>query len=257
MFCCFRVSVDGRVNNHCGSCKLLLTLLGGSEELGGQEWRFWCVLVSELERFPPPTGLTVEDGNESLRDAVLGLRAATSEAGREQLAQQRLHPGTSSKVRNKTGPGAEHPLRQRQRELCPLPQHPRAGPQQDATPSDYCSRLPMISNNHSMDDFESEEDKPWYDQQDLEQDLHLAAELGKTLLERNKELEDSLQQMYATNQEQVQEIEYLSKQLEMLRQMNEQHAKVYEQLDVTARDLELHNQRLVLDSKASQQKIDR
>ncbi|XP_020379581.2 cerebellar degeneration-related protein 2-like isoform X1 [Rhincodon typus] len=115
----------------------------------------------------------------------------------------------------------------------------------------------MISNNHSMDDFETEEDEPWYDQQDLEQDLHLAAELGKTLLERNKELEDSLQHMYATNQEQVQEIEYLSKQLEMLRQMNEQHAKVYEQLDVTARDLELHNQRLVLDSKASQQKIDR
>lgn len=38
-------------------------------------------------------------------------------------------------------------------------------------------------------------------------DLQLAAELGKTLLERNKELEDSLQQMYATNEEQVQEIE--------------------------------------------------
>eukprot|EP00062_Callorhinchus_milii_P004746 gi/632943436/ref/XP_007886947.1/ PREDICTED: cerebellar degeneration-related protein 2-like isoform X2 [Callorhinchus milii] len=88
-------------------------------------------------------------------------------------------------------------------------------------------------------------------------DLHLAAELGKTLLERNKELEDSLQQMYTTNQEQVQEIEYLSKQLEVLRQVNEQHAKVYEQLDVTARDLELTNQRLVLDSKTSQQKIER
>lgn len=39
------------------------------------------------------------------------------------------------------------------------------------------------------------------------QDLHLAAELGKTLLERNKELEQSLQQMYSTNEEQVQEIE--------------------------------------------------
>uniref|UniRef100_A0A8C0ISA2 Cerebellar deration related protein 2 like n=1 Tax=Chelonoidis abingdonii TaxID=106734 RepID=A0A8C0ISA2_CHEAB len=86
-------------------------------------------------------------------------------------------------------------------------------------------------------------------------DLHLAAELGKTLLERNKELEDSLQQMYATNEEQVQEIEYLTKQLEMLRQMNDQHAKVYEQLDLTARDLELANQKLVLESKTSQQKI--
>lgn len=38
-------------------------------------------------------------------------------------------------------------------------------------------------------------------------DLHLAAELGKTLLERNKELEDALQQMYINNEEQVQEIE--------------------------------------------------
>ncbi|CAL1588923.1 unnamed protein product [Knipowitschia caucasica] len=88
-------------------------------------------------------------------------------------------------------------------------------------------------------------------------DLHLAAELGKTLLERNKELEDSLQQMYGNNEEQVQEIEYLSKQLEMLRDMNEQHAKVYEQLDVTARELEITNEKLVLESKASQQKIDR
>lgn len=41
----------------------------------------------------------------------------------------------------------------------------------------------------------------------LPSDLHLAAELGKTLLERNKELEDSLQQMYINNEEQVQEIE--------------------------------------------------
>lgn len=38
-------------------------------------------------------------------------------------------------------------------------------------------------------------------------DLQLAAELGKTLLERNRELEQGLQQMYSTNQEQLQEIE--------------------------------------------------
>lgn len=38
-------------------------------------------------------------------------------------------------------------------------------------------------------------------------DLQLAAELGKSLLERNHELEQSLQQMHSTNQEQVQEIE--------------------------------------------------
>ncbi|XP_075755590.1 cerebellar degeneration-related protein 2 isoform X2 [Pelodiscus sinensis] len=85
--------------------------------------------------------------------------------------------------------------------------------------------------------------------------LHLAAELGKTLLDRNTELEESLQQMYATNQEQLQEIEYLTKQVELLRQMNDQHAKVYEQLDVTARELEDANQKLVVDSRMSQQKI--
>ena len=51
--------------------------------------------------------------------------------------------------------------------------------------------------------------------------------------------------------------QYLSKQLEVLRDMNEQHAKVYEQLDGTARELELTNVRLVTDSKSSQQKIER
>ncbi|XP_026579929.1 cerebellar degeneration-related protein 2-like [Pseudonaja textilis] len=106
-----------------------------------------------------------------------------------------------------------------------------------------------------VEEFEIREDEPWYDQQDLQQDLHLAAELGKTLLDRNTELESSLQQMYSTNQEQLQEIEYLTKQVDLLRQMNDQHAKVYEQLDVTARELEDANQKLVIDSRASQQKI--
>lgn len=41
-------------------------------------------------------------------------------------------------------------------------------------------------------------------------DLQLAAELGKTLLERNRELEQGLQQMYSTNREQLQEIEVQS-----------------------------------------------
>lgn len=49
--------------------------------------------------------------------------------------------------------------------------------------------------------------------------------------------------------------QYLSKQLDVLREMNEQHAKVYEQLDGTARELEGTNHTLVMDSKASQQKI--
>lgn len=47
----------------------------------------------------------------------------------------------------------------------------------------------------------------------------------------------------------------MTKQLDTLRLVNEQHAKVYEQLDLTGRDLELTNQRLVMESKAAQQKI--
>ncbi|XP_039595922.1 cerebellar degeneration-related protein 2-like [Polypterus senegalus] len=103
-----------------------------------------------------------------------------------------------------------------------------------------------------MEELHIEEEEPWQNHRDLERDLHLAAELGKTLLERNKELEVSLHQMYVTNEDQVHEIEYLSKQLDMLRQMNEQHAKVYEQLDETSRDLEMTNQKLVFTSKAHQ-----
>lgn len=116
------------------------------------------------------------------------------------------------------------------------------------------ARAAMLTDS-LVEEFEIREDEPWYDQQDLQQDLYLAAELGKTLLDRNTELETSLQQMYATNQEQLQEIEYLTKQVELLRQMNDQHAKVYEQLDVTVRDLEDANQKLVVDSRSSQQKI--
>ncbi|XP_038619814.1 cerebellar degeneration-related protein 2 [Tachyglossus aculeatus] len=106
-----------------------------------------------------------------------------------------------------------------------------------------------------VEEFELRDEEPWYDQQDLQEDLQLAAELGKTLLDRNTELEESLQQMHTTNQEQLQEIEHLTKQVDLLRHMNEQHAKVYEQLDITARELEETNLKLVSDSKASQHKI--
>ncbi len=42
----------------------------------------------------------------------------------------------------------------------------------------------------------------------------------------------------------------------MLRSVNDQHAKLYEQLDSTAQDLELRNQRLVLENRAAQMKIE-
>ncbi|XP_069016389.1 cerebellar degeneration-related protein 2-like [Embiotoca jacksoni] len=113
----------------------------------------------------------------------------------------------------------------------------------------------MLADMIVEEEFEIKEEEPWYNKQDLEQDLQLAAELGKSLLERNRELEQGLQQMYSTNQEQLQEIEYLTKQVDLLRQVNDQHAKVYEQLDVSARELEQSNRKLVLDKRTSQQKI--
>ncbi|XP_060882679.1 cerebellar degeneration-related protein 2 [Labrus mixtus] len=112
----------------------------------------------------------------------------------------------------------------------------------------------MLTDMILEEDFDRNGDT-WYEPQDLEHDLHLAAELGKTLLDRNHELEQALQQMYSTNHEQLQEIEYLTKQVDLLRQMNDQHAKVYEQLDTAARDLEQDNKRLMQDGRLAQQKI--
>ncbi|XP_041852400.1 cerebellar degeneration-related protein 2 isoform X2 [Melanotaenia boesemani] len=112
----------------------------------------------------------------------------------------------------------------------------------------------MLTDIILEEEFEKNGDS-WYNPQDLEHDLHLAAELGKTLLNRNHDLEQALQQMYSTNKEQLQEIEYLTKQVDLLRQMNDQHAKMYEQLDMAARDLEQGNQRLVKDNRLAQHKI--
>ncbi|XP_061568905.1 cerebellar degeneration-related protein 2 [Cololabis saira] len=112
----------------------------------------------------------------------------------------------------------------------------------------------MLTDRILEQEFEKNAES-WYTTQELEHDLHLAAELGKTLLDRNHDLEQALQQMYSTNQEQLLEIEYMTKQVEMLRQMNDQHAKVYEQLDIAARDLEESNDRLVQDNRVAQQRI--
>lgn len=49
-------------------------------------------------------------------------------------------------------------------------------------------------------------------------------------------------------------LQHLNKQVELLRQVNDQHAKVYEQLDVSARELEQSNRKLVQENRAAQQK---
>uniref|UniRef100_A0A3B3T0X3 Cerebellar degeneration-related protein 2a n=1 Tax=Paramormyrops kingsleyae TaxID=1676925 RepID=A0A3B3T0X3_9TELE len=49
--------------------------------------------------------------------------------------------------------------------------------------------------------------------------------------------------------------QYLSRQVELLRQMSEQHTKVYDQLELTSQKLEQDNHRLVLENRMAQQKI--
>ncbi|XP_015110251.1 cerebellar degeneration-related protein 2 isoform X2 [Diachasma alloeum] len=87
------------------------------------------------------------------------------------------------------------------------------------------------------------------------QDLQLAAELGKTLLDRNKELETNLKTHQATIDEQAQEIEYMKKQTAALREVNDSRLKVYEQLEVSIQDLERANHRLVVENTADKKLI--
>ncbi|GJQ71650.1 hypothetical protein Trydic_g11347 [Trypoxylus dichotomus] len=87
------------------------------------------------------------------------------------------------------------------------------------------------------------------------QDLQLAAELGKTLLERNKELENSLKQQQNVIEDQTQEIEYLTKQTVALREVNDSRLRIYEQLEVNIQDLERANHRLAVDNSADKKHI--
>ncbi|RZF35514.1 hypothetical protein LSTR_LSTR010205 [Laodelphax striatellus] len=89
----------------------------------------------------------------------------------------------------------------------------------------------------------------------LFEDLQLAAELGKTLLERNKELETSLRQHQNVIEDQTQEIEYLTKQTAALREVNDSRLRIYEQLEVSIQDLERANQRLAIESTSDKKLI--
>ncbi|XP_060071482.1 cerebellar degeneration-related protein 2-like [Ylistrum balloti] len=99
---------------------------------------------------------------------------------------------------------------------------------------------------------EEEVDGEWY-----QSDLQLAAELGKALLERNRELETHILQIQQTSQDQLLENEYLNKQLETLRENSDARMRVYEELDKNAQELEKQNQRLIIDSRADKQRIEK
>ncbi|BFG00056.1 uncharacterized protein DMAD_00142 [Drosophila madeirensis] len=97
------------------------------------------------------------------------------------------------------------------------------------------------------------------DAQDVSQfmldDLQLAAELGKTLLERNKELEIFLKEYKSKGDEQEREIVHLRKHINAMTEVNDSRLKVYEQLEVGIQDLERANQRLNIEKNSDKKLI--
>ena len=51
--------------------------------------------------------------------------------------------------------------------------------------------------------------------------------------------------------------QYLTRQLDTLRETTDSKNKIYEEIDKTIQDLEQQNQKLIINSKADKQKIDR
>lgn len=79
-------------------------------------------------------------------------------------------------------------------------------------------------------------------------DLELAAEIGKNLLERNKELEVMLKSSHQYLEEQSVKNEFLSKQLETLRELHENQVRACENMEATAMDLQAKNKELQSES---------
>ncbi|XP_064633444.1 cerebellar degeneration-related protein 2-like [Lineus longissimus] len=92
----------------------------------------------------------------------------------------------------------------------------------------------------------------WY-----QNELQLAAELGKTLLERNRELETQLAAAQQLNHDQTLEIDFLAKQIETLRELNQSKMRVYEEVDKNSQEIEKINQSLQRECKADKEKIKR
>ncbi|KAJ7340242.1 Cerebellar deproteinration- protein 2-like [Desmophyllum pertusum] len=72
-------------------------------------------------------------------------------------------------------------------------------------------------------------------------DLELAAEIGKNLLERNKELEVMLKSSHHYLEEQTIKNEFLSKQVDTLRDLHDGQVRACEQMESTALDLQKNN----------------
>ncbi|XP_022691946.1 cerebellar degeneration-related protein 2-like isoform X2 [Varroa jacobsoni] len=85
--------------------------------------------------------------------------------------------------------------------------------------------------------------------------LQLAAELGKTLLERNQELEENARRLQAVIEHQSQEIEYLTAQTCQLRDANETRLRIYEALEQSVAELERNNRSLQDEGKTDKKRI--
>ncbi|XP_057377867.1 cerebellar degeneration-related protein 2-like isoform X2 [Daphnia carinata] len=88
----------------------------------------------------------------------------------------------------------------------------------------------------------------------IAQDVEAAAELGRTLLERNRELETTVRQQQAVIDDQTQEMEYLSKQNRLLRQAAESRLRLCEQLEASVAECERTKLRLRHQIEAERQR---
>jgi len=88
-----------------------------------------------------------------------------------------------------------------------------------------------------------------------QEDLQLAAELGNTLLEKNKDLEATIKQQQNLIDDQIQEIEFLTKQTAALKEVNESRVRIYEQIEISLSELEDDHSRLSEESASEKIKI--
>ena len=92
----------------------------------------------------------------------------------------------------------------------------------------------FIDDNLDTENFDNNgyESTSSLDSSAYEDELHMAAMIGKKLLDRNSELEHQLALSSLENQEQAKEIQLLAKQIAELRESENIRALTYEQWDL-------------------------
>ena len=88
-------------------------------------------------------------------------------------------------------------------------------------------------------------------------DLEFAARIGKILLDHNQELELHCGTLQSKITEQEGQIQHLEKQLNILRDLEEQRCKVYDQLQHSCSEFEKENILLAERHKAATSQIER